>query len=195
METIAKKDWYRWAAQLLVAHQQEGGHWTDGGYHGAHPVLDTCLALLVLKRANLARDLAGRLAIDGRQLDVSVVEEAAPRPETTPKPKRDVKDEVTPPTVPPAPPAGEQPGGFADIPGGSKPGPVTPAAPGADENRAPPVAHERSRGGFPWWVVMILALAALALGGGATCVVLHLRNRQAGATEPARKRRKPRKMD
>jgi hypothetical protein len=61
LRTIGGKDWYAWGAELLVERQQDDGSWSDGGYHGSTPVLDTCLALLFLKRANLATDLSERL--------------------------------------------------------------------------------------------------------------------------------------
>src|SRR5207302_534180 len=51
----------RWGAEILVANQAENGNWDKGGYHGAKPTLDTCLALLFLKRANLARDLTNKI--------------------------------------------------------------------------------------------------------------------------------------
>ena len=41
--------------------QRDEGSWAQGGYHGATMTLDTCFALLFLKRANLASDLTRRL--------------------------------------------------------------------------------------------------------------------------------------
>jgi hypothetical protein len=61
LRTIGNKDWYRWGAQMLVDSQQGNGSWTRGAYHGASPALDTCFALLFLKRANLAKDLTEKL--------------------------------------------------------------------------------------------------------------------------------------
>src|SRR5262249_38349039 len=49
LKSIGNKDWYRWGAEILVANQQPTGEWDKGGYPGASPVLDTCLALLFLK--------------------------------------------------------------------------------------------------------------------------------------------------
>src|SRR5262249_3388946 len=60
LPTIGGKHWYRWAAQMLVANQTPAGNWQNGGYHAAHPVLDTCLALLVLKQSSLTGDLGKR---------------------------------------------------------------------------------------------------------------------------------------
>jgi hypothetical protein len=51
------KDWYAWGADVLLANQAPDGSW-QGEYSA--PV-DTCFALLFLKRANLASDLTARL--------------------------------------------------------------------------------------------------------------------------------------
>ncbi len=53
LRTIGDKEWYPWAAQMLVDVQQ-----SDGSWHAPYsdPV-GTCFALLVLRRSNLARDL------------------------------------------------------------------------------------------------------------------------------------------
>jgi hypothetical protein len=61
LKEIDGKDWYRWGAELLVDSQNDDGSWSVGGYHGATPTVDTCLALLFLKRANPVHDLAKRL--------------------------------------------------------------------------------------------------------------------------------------
>lgn len=59
--TIENKDWYRWGAEFLLNTQQTDGNWTEGKYHDARDMVDTCLALLFLKRSNLARELTERL--------------------------------------------------------------------------------------------------------------------------------------
>jgi hypothetical protein len=46
---------------LLLDSQADDGSWLTGGYHGATRLTDTCLALLFLKRANLASDLAKKI--------------------------------------------------------------------------------------------------------------------------------------
>ena len=53
LRTIGGKDWYAWGSDVIVRHQRPDGSWADdfGG-----PV-DTCFALLFLKRANVAVDL------------------------------------------------------------------------------------------------------------------------------------------
>jgi hypothetical protein len=61
---IGGKDWYGWGAEKLVANQKivgDKGYWENGGYAGQHPTVNTCFALLFLKRANLARDLTSKL--------------------------------------------------------------------------------------------------------------------------------------
>lgn len=174
LPTIGDKDWYRWAAQVLVTHQQEGGCWTDGGYHGAHPVLDTSLALLVLKRANLARDLADRLVIDANKLDRAIaIGVAPPKKEEEPA----LKGSKVQPTSPPAnnsPPTTVTPS--------SDPKPESPAVP----TTATASSAQASRG-RPWWLFVVLALGLVTLGGGITCLVVHLRRR--GAEEPEEDKR------
>jgi hypothetical protein len=59
--TLAKKDWYAWGARLLLERQGKDGHWAVGGYPGSQPLVDTCFALLFLKRANLTHDLSQKL--------------------------------------------------------------------------------------------------------------------------------------
>ncbi|HTU22542.1 MAG TPA: HEAT repeat domain-containing protein [Gemmataceae bacterium] len=58
LDTIGKKDWYNWGAEILLENQMPNGAWMgdygDGG-------VDTCFALLFLKRANLARDLTAQI--------------------------------------------------------------------------------------------------------------------------------------
>ncbi|HEY7426465.1 MAG TPA: HEAT repeat domain-containing protein [Gemmataceae bacterium] len=56
LETIGKKDWYTWGAEVLLASQGTDGTWR-GQYSDCGA--DTCFALLFLRRANLARDLTG----------------------------------------------------------------------------------------------------------------------------------------
>jgi hypothetical protein len=73
MPKIGDKDWYRWGAQVLVVNQQKPGNWTGGQYHGNSPVLDTCLALLFLKRANLVKDLTAKLPFQAEDLNKSIL--------------------------------------------------------------------------------------------------------------------------
>jgi hypothetical protein len=53
LQTIGGKDWYDWGVEIIVNHQAEDGSWRDS-FPG---VVDTCFALLFLKRVNVAQDL------------------------------------------------------------------------------------------------------------------------------------------
>lgn len=71
LQTIGEHDWYRWGAEMLIANQQKRGFWTGGGYPGSNSTLDTCLALLFLKRANFIADLTAKLHIKPEDLNQS----------------------------------------------------------------------------------------------------------------------------
>jgi hypothetical protein len=86
LRTIENKDWYLWGAEILLANQENNRYWTNGGYQGTHPVLDTCFALLFLKRAKLFPELGP----PGRVVAV-------------------VKPTETPPVVKPSPAKAEPP--------------------------------------------------------------------------------------
>lgn len=58
LPTIGKKDWYAWGAQILVATQDADGAWRGEYAEGG---VDTCFALLFLRRSNLAQDLTASL--------------------------------------------------------------------------------------------------------------------------------------
>ncbi len=65
LQTIAKKDWYAWGSQILLPRQRSNGSWV-GKYKRGGPgddvdSVDTCFALLFLRRSNLARDLSTSL--------------------------------------------------------------------------------------------------------------------------------------
>jgi hypothetical protein len=59
LKMIGKTDWYRWASSVLLKSQQ-----ADGGFYGeyAQGGVDTCFALLMLSRANVAKDLSRHLS-------------------------------------------------------------------------------------------------------------------------------------
>jgi hypothetical protein len=64
LKKIGDKDWYAWGRKVLLPLQQEAdGSWKDGAYYGNTPVLNTCFALLLLKQANLAKDLSAKLQL------------------------------------------------------------------------------------------------------------------------------------
>jgi hypothetical protein len=60
-KTIGGKNWYQWGAELLVDHQNDDGSWTCGVYAGSNERVDTAFALLFLKRADLVKDLSGKI--------------------------------------------------------------------------------------------------------------------------------------
>jgi hypothetical protein len=62
LDTIGGKDWYAWAADLVLGMQRADGHFAAGD-NGNGPIVETCFALLVLKRANLAKDLSKKLEL------------------------------------------------------------------------------------------------------------------------------------
>src|SRR5262249_6329345 len=68
LDKLGEKEWYRWGAEILVANQKEVGNWEGGGYHGASPTIDSCFALLFLRRANLTKELASRLPFNPETL-------------------------------------------------------------------------------------------------------------------------------
>jgi hypothetical protein len=74
LPTIGDRDWYRWGAEILIANQEKRGYWTNGGYHGASPTIDTCLALLFLKRANFVADLGARLPFKPAELTQTIIQ-------------------------------------------------------------------------------------------------------------------------
>jgi hypothetical protein len=59
LDLIDGKDWYVWGYKLLLARQDNNGCWPDTTIYGNY--VNTCFALLFLKRANLARDLTDKL--------------------------------------------------------------------------------------------------------------------------------------
>ena len=61
LKTIGKRDWYDVGVKMLLPIQEKEGNWTTNKYSGSTPVLDTCFALLFLKRSNLMQDLSDRL--------------------------------------------------------------------------------------------------------------------------------------
>jgi hypothetical protein len=59
LETLGKKDWYNWGAEILLKNQGADGAWLSGAH--AESGADTCFALMFLKKTNLARDLSGSI--------------------------------------------------------------------------------------------------------------------------------------
>jgi hypothetical protein len=184
LPTIGGKDWYRWAAEMLVLNQQREGHWTNGGYHQATPIIDTCLALLVLKKANLIRDLAVRLPFDPGALERSIIA-GVKRPEHKPPERK--PDPPPAPTPPPAPPPLEgTPTRVSN--------PDTTASPAPIVGTSPTPTEQPAEGSSSSRIVLILLLlfVLLALLIGGACLFFFGQNRPAEDEEEERPRRRPR---
>jgi hypothetical protein len=184
---IAGKDWYRWGAEMLVANQDPLGHWRNGGYPGANPVVDTCLALLFLKRANLSRDLTDRLPIDGNELAASIAKKTS-QPNPKPGDNSPPPEEERPPAE-----ADQRPGG----PSPSAPDPTLPAtspvrAGGSLEDSLDSSTSTPVRGPIRLLsILLLLGLAALVLLGAILYVVKHLdTDKEERPEKPERRRKK-----
>jgi hypothetical protein len=97
LRTIGGKDWYRWGAALLLPAQNADGSWFTKGYLGATPTIDTCFALLFLKRADLlpglSKQLQLRLAItDPGPASPGESEKKSPGKQPAPKLKEAIPD-------------------------------------------------------------------------------------------------------
>jgi hypothetical protein len=64
LKTIGGKDWYGWGAQGLVHNQRGDGAWPHSQFPGTNPSVNTCFALLFLKRSNLVQDLTNNLRLN-----------------------------------------------------------------------------------------------------------------------------------
>jgi hypothetical protein len=53
LDTFGGQNWYAWGSDVLLQSQKPAGSWEVA--HGA--IIDTCFALLFLKRVNVAHDL------------------------------------------------------------------------------------------------------------------------------------------
>ena len=63
LKAVGGKDWYRWGAEVLLANQRPDGSWAEMNNPQTDPSIDTCFALLYLKRANLVPDLTENLRL------------------------------------------------------------------------------------------------------------------------------------
>lgn len=113
VQTLNKKDWYLWGAEILICHQLADGSWEKGGFPGGeNPLANTALALMFLRRANLTPDLGKRLIVDTSALTKKVDEKIEPKVEPPPQPTV-TEPEVAPmphePSVKPKPPAPQPP--------------------------------------------------------------------------------------
>src|SRR5262249_33101399 len=130
------------------------------------------LALLVLKRANLAEDLSERLPFDPALLDKSITDKAklAERPgklKDPEDPEKAERKEAAPTTT-------GQPGGFplivGALTGGTSTVPDTGDAAPKDKPKEEEAAEESPH--RPRWPWLLLTLAGVLLGTAITCVVV-----------------------
>jgi hypothetical protein len=63
LKKIDGKDWYGWGAQIVVQRQQPDGSWAGYTYPGSSPQINTCFALMFLRRTNLVQDLTHSLRL------------------------------------------------------------------------------------------------------------------------------------
>lgn len=172
MPMIGDKDWYRWGAQILVSNQQLGGNWIGGGYHGSSPILDTCLALLFLKQANLVKDLTAKLPFNPDDLNQSIMEKISPK-NTASQPEPELK---TPPKT--TEPEEEKPTASA--------APPKAATPIEDAPPAPASGIGRKVG-----VVLAIVFFLLLAGGSAYFFFAAAQRKKNQASEAPPKRPRP----
>jgi hypothetical protein len=182
---LGQKDWYCWGAEILVANQKPAGNWEKGGYHGSTPPIDTCLALLFLRRANLASDLTARLAYNSDSLAKGINDSLPSKPDTS-KPETPTAESTresplaqalanvtAPPPTTPTPAA-------------------TPSSPRATVSDTPPPRRAaREDGGSALWMILFGLLALLLVVGGGLLIFFMLRSQ--GEDDEEEKPHKPKK--
>jgi hypothetical protein len=169
---LDNKDWYMWGAEILLCHQKTDGSWEKGGYPGEHPVINTCLALLFLKRANLTPDLSRRLTLDATALTATLNTPVAPPP-VAPTPSK-------PPEPPPVVAQKEPP------PVQPKPKAEPPPVPAVTQSDPPPPPPKSK---LPW----ILTLAGLVVVGFGFILFAVLKRKKSDDEDDEAKPRKKRK--
>lgn len=164
VHTIGNKDWYRWGAEAIVANQEPEGNWfKKEGYAGASPTIDTCFALMFLKRANLAEDLAAYLAFSPKKLNDGVVKllpaPPPPKVETKAEPPKVVEQK---PEVKPEPPkTKEVPVQVAE----AKPPETRTGMPTTQPPAVAPTTVAES--GSSWIIWLVIGLGGVLIVGGA----------------------------
>jgi hypothetical protein len=184
LPTIGEKDWYRWGTEILVANQNtQVGDWEDGGgYPGAAPTLNTCFALLFLKKANLAQDLTARLPFTTKDLTKSISDKialaAVPPPPPPSPPKPIAVDPPTPRPPPPPAPTGDLDGHIGQQP---TPPPVVAPTPPPTPNPptpAPTPEPEKASGGSMMVILLLALFGALFLAGVGTLAFVYFRSKK-----------------
>ncbi|HTU20933.1 MAG TPA: hypothetical protein VMG10_22970 [Gemmataceae bacterium] len=162
MPLIGDKDWYRWGAQMLVTNQNAQGSWAGGGYPGSSSTLNSCLALLFLKRANLAKDLTSKLPFKAADLNQGILEKLTPSlsppadaPPKPSEPSKDLKESIS----------ATQP-----VKQGAADKPVAKPSPSLNGTASPGAAHAEeagpdTSGGNTKWIVLSLLVFILFAGG------------------------------
>jgi hypothetical protein len=173
LPTIAGKDWYRWATEMLLSNQQEDGSWDRGNYWGAKPPIDTSFALLVLKRANLAADLGAQLPFEAGQVERAVNTEAGFSQEKPIEPSSPGPLSPTRPVDPGTEPVVRPVESGTDSAGDANANAVEP----------PPA---RTGGGILW---VLLAISILVLFASLGALIVYLSGRAAREDDRPRKRR------
>ncbi|MCI0701302.1 MAG: hypothetical protein L0241_09510 [Planctomycetia bacterium] len=180
VQKLGKKDWYKWGAEILICHQKQDGSWEEGGYPGQHPALNTCFALMFLKRANLTPDLSRRLTVDTTTLTAKVDDKITPKP---PPPTPSPKIEEPPPTPEePPPPPSEEP-----KPQVAEPKPAPPPEPAAET-----AAPAKKSGGW-LWIVLAILLAGIVGGFLAFLVAKRMKKNAEEEEKPRKKKAKGKK--
>ncbi|MBN9122404.1 MAG: hypothetical protein J0I06_25225 [Planctomycetes bacterium] len=178
LQKLNKKDWYLWGAEILVGNQSGAdGSWDqECGYPGQSPIINTCLALLFLKRANLTPDLGQKLKVDTSTLTAKVDDKISPKVEPPPP---SPKIEEPPPT-----PKKEEPPPKKEEPKKEEPKPVAAPAPAPEPEASPPKKS-------PWPLIILGMLVAGVVGGGLAFFVV--KNRQKGDEDEDEKPKKKKK--
>lgn len=149
LPTIGDKDWYRWGAQVLIRNQQSDGNWAGGRYIGSSPPIDTCLALLFLKRANLVKDLTKKLPFKAEDLNNSIMGKLTPSPEPAELSKKTSKTS--------APSELSKPAESESV--------VTHSRPAPEKGVETDNSTENTGSGKKKWAVLSLIFFAVCMGG------------------------------
>ncbi|MGE3804985.1 MAG: prenyltransferase/squalene oxidase repeat-containing protein [Gemmataceae bacterium] len=109
LPTVGDKEWYRWAAEMLLDNQSPNGGWEiDGKYPGQSPEINTAMALLILRRSNLTTGLSEKLPFSPgdlvKEITVKSVTAPPPLPVTEPMPEPTVEQPTPPPVIVKTPP-------------------------------------------------------------------------------------------
>jgi hypothetical protein len=183
LQKLGKKDWYQWGAEILVCNQAANGSWDeDGGYPGQSPIVNTCFALLFLKRANLTPDLSKRLVVDTGVLTAKVDDKITPKVEPPPPSPKVEEPPPSPKVEPPPAPKVE--------PKKEPPAPTPAPLPTPPQETSTPAPAKKT----PWlWIVLGVLIAGLA-GGGLAFFFVAKRGKKDQGEEGEKKKKKKKKV-